>query len=776
MSTLGVLYSAQERLNHFFGGESGSIEEVLAGVEQLNTGLGIIADSLSDSVGREVNRQVRELAYDIENSVECFVRQQEVEASSASESKCSYLWGLLKYCSSYERSFLEDLDVFRRRVMALVDWISSTTSSGSRDNHLTPQLIDRQFVCETGLEEYLIDPQFVCETGLEESEKNLKRHLLEGEQGLSVIAICGMGGLGKTTLLRKVYNENEVRERFDCFAWSTVSPDYHVRHILESILTAVSRKTNCSKVASMDTMELVFMLNRFLKCRRYLICLDGVWSTDAWDSLRFFFPDGHNQSRIVITTRSMEVARCPSCCPIQMETLNEEQSWELFLIKSGLQDTPGMSNPQILETGKQIVRRFRSAQVHSVVRDLCIGIGKLEEFFEVIDFSHQNKLSTSTCRLAVYLHKLKDARDFTLNIPDAKRIRTIMFFDKVEPIPNPKWPEEVADLRNFRQIRVLDFNGVNFLVRGLPWGLEKLIYLRHLSFRGCYLHKFPSSFGSFSFLETLDLCVVDYCIMTIPDVLRKLTRLRHLYFPLQFRCDGKDKLKLGCLQNLEILENFHSGSCDAEDLLQLENLQILKGTVDGNNADLTNFINSIKKMKSICHSSLAVKRFDCYSIERFSIVAEILQCGVVNALDLEGHLGALPHYIVFGFNLTKMVLNESQLSENPMPILGRLPDLKSLVLCKNAFMGPNLVCYESDFPKLEHLKLASLKHLETWEVESGAMRSLTILTIEKCYKLEMLPSELRNIPTLQKLMIGSMSENFQLKVEETPSQQVVSYY
>lgn len=411
-------------------------------------------------------------------------------------------------------------------------------------------------------------------------------------------------------------------------------------------------------------------------------------------------------------------------------------------------------------------RRFTSCPMHDLVRDLCISRGEQEGFFRVIDSSHANKISSSTCRLAVHMNKFEDMKNTTLGIPRVNRIRSILFFDTVEAKPKSTWPSEVADLTNGQGIRVLYFEGVDFQVKKLPRGIENLRHLTHLSLQGCYLEELPSSFGNFPLLETLNLHVMDSCVMTIPNVLRKLSRLRHLYFPLAFRCVGNDKIQLDQLKNLEVLGNFHAGSCDAGDLLGLESLQYLEATVDGNNSDFKNLSLSIMKMKYIYRSSLVAKRFDCYSKERLSMVTELVKCSVLHALDLEGYLGAFSHDTVFGLNFSEMVFRGSEFKENPMRILGKLPNLKHLVLCNDAFLGPNLVCYESDFPQLTSLKLATLQCLEEWEVESGAMPVLTILTIEQCDKLEMLPSGLVEIPTLRKLMIGSMPKLFQHRVKE----------
>ncbi|KAI3469828.1 hypothetical protein Pfo_026491 [Paulownia fortunei] len=112
-----------------------------------------------------------------------------------------------------------------------------------------------------------------------------------------------------------------------------------------------------------------------------------------------------------------------------------------------------------------------------------------------------------------------------------------------------------------------------------------------------------------------------------------------------------------------------------------------------------------------------------------------------------------------------MVFNGSEYCEDPMPILGKLPKLRSLVLCNDAFIEKKMVCSEPDFPQLRSLKLVTLQSLEEWEVE-GDMQNLTILTIEHCDKLKELPSGLIKLPTLRKLMIRLTPTEFQDKVKE----------
>ncbi|KAK4433091.1 putative late blight resistance proteinR1B-16 [Sesamum alatum] len=79
--------------------------------------------------------------------------------------------------------------------------------------------------------------------------------------------------------------------------------------------------------------ELLENVYKGLKGKRYLIVMDDMWSTKAWDDVKMIFPDDDNGSRIIVTTRLLDVASyvdSSSTPPHEMHFLDEDQSWNLL--------------------------------------------------------------------------------------------------------------------------------------------------------------------------------------------------------------------------------------------------------------------------------------------------------------------------------------------------------------------------------------------------------------------------------------------------------------
>ncbi|EXB49718.1 Disease resistance protein RPM1 [Morus notabilis] len=167
-----------------------------------------------------------------------------------------------------------------------------------------------------------------------------------------VISIVGLGGSGKTTLAKQVYNY--VKRDFDCHAWIAVSEPYSAKELLRNLIRKVYAATEVSAPVTIDTMDeqsLTEQLINYLQNKKYFIVFDDVWNKEFWGDVNFAFPE--NGGRIVITARKNEVAsfckRSVSSVHVHlMEPLPPDNAMELFCKRAFLSE-PGRCCPANLE-------------------------------------------------------------------------------------------------------------------------------------------------------------------------------------------------------------------------------------------------------------------------------------------------------------------------------------------------------------------------------------------------------------------------------------------
>ncbi|PHT77812.1 hypothetical protein T459_15864, partial [Capsicum annuum] len=202
--------------------------------------------------------------------------------------------------------------------------------------------------------------------GFEEDTDWIISKLTSGPKDLDVISITGMPGSGKTTLAYKVYNYKSVARRFDIHAWCTVGQEYDKRKLLEKVYNQVTGAD--SKLS--ENIDVADELRRHLFGKRYLVVLDDLWDTDTWDKLIRPFPLVENGSRIILTSREMEVALYGkrNTDPLKLRLLKSEESWELLEKRAfGEKICPD----ELLDVGKETAKNCKGLPL---VADLIAGV------------------------------------------------------------------------------------------------------------------------------------------------------------------------------------------------------------------------------------------------------------------------------------------------------------------------------------------------------------------------------------------------------------------
>lgn len=168
--------------------------------------------------------------------------------------------------------------------------------------------------------------------GRNNDKEKLKRILLTAdapENRIPVIAIVGIGGIGKTTLTQLLYIDSEVVQEFDLRAWAYVSEEFDDLKVTRTMYESVTQK-NCN-VRDLNLLQI--KLQKKLKENRFLLILDNIWNEKFidWDLLSRPLKNGASGSRVVVTTRNQHVATLMGAFfSYPLSHLSDEDCWSLF--------------------------------------------------------------------------------------------------------------------------------------------------------------------------------------------------------------------------------------------------------------------------------------------------------------------------------------------------------------------------------------------------------------------------------------------------------------
>lgn len=328
-----------------------------------------VADAAEDSDPelRVWVKQVRDVAYDTEDIIDQFVLQLHYTNGCCPAGACAFLDKLIfavrNLKSHYEiaseiqsiKSRMTDISAGHRRYRykfsvpnqgsSLLAGDGSSRGGGGIDRRGDALLLEEGEL-----------------VGIDSPKKHLVGWLVEGgDTRLKVVAVVGMGGLGKTTLVKKVFDESLVRKHFQNHAWITVSQSFNVEELLRDTIHQLFDQMKMPLPLEMSTINgnrLKAIIKDFLKQRRYLLVFDDVWTVQAWEAIKYVLPNDDQGSRAILTTRLIDVA---SSCSVEndgyvynLNPLSEEESWTLFCQKA----FQGKSCPKHLtETCLKILRR-----------------------------------------------------------------------------------------------------------------------------------------------------------------------------------------------------------------------------------------------------------------------------------------------------------------------------------------------------------------------------------------------------------------------------------
>ncbi|CAO2827511.1 unnamed protein product [Amaranthus hypochondriacus] len=168
--------------------------------------------------------------------------------------------------------------------------------------------------------------------GREDDEKRLVNMLCSSyNHNLPVVALLGVGGLGKTTIAKKVMDNEEVKVRFGQRICIVVSQDFDILKILNKILEFIDESTGGNANSDIAVRK----LKEALYEKTYLLVLDDVWNTDQqlWNAMRSSLEciGRSKESVILVTTRDNAVTQTMQASSVlALPELSDENSLSLF--------------------------------------------------------------------------------------------------------------------------------------------------------------------------------------------------------------------------------------------------------------------------------------------------------------------------------------------------------------------------------------------------------------------------------------------------------------
>ncbi|KAF7104363.1 hypothetical protein CFC21_105263 [Triticum aestivum] len=271
---------------------------------------------------------VREMSYKIEDNIDKFMVLVEHESSCSEAAH-----GVAKLMDKC-KNLLPDIKT-RRRIAKEVKDIKKQIKDVS--DRFSRYKIDESSSSMPAKEK--VDPRLravykdVTElVGIDGPKDELVKWLNEKEgQSLKSVSIVGYGGLGKTTLANQI--RVNLGASFDCGAFVSISRKPDMKAILRSILSQITKKDDA--YSRLDDIQLIIdKIREFLQDTRYFIIIDDIWELGTWETLKCAFVKNTLGSRIIITTRIVDVAK--SCSPssedlvYEMKPLSEADSKKLF--------------------------------------------------------------------------------------------------------------------------------------------------------------------------------------------------------------------------------------------------------------------------------------------------------------------------------------------------------------------------------------------------------------------------------------------------------------
>ncbi|KAL0318629.1 UNVERIFIED_CONTAM: putative late blight resistance proteinR1B-12 [Sesamum angustifolium] len=716
----------------------------------------LFQDSRQKSSPEEMNSleiRIRDSASLIEDAIEFYVSQQVYKDRD-------------RFNAQWDSSTDQENREYHRELDEIMVEIDSIVEELLNDRCGLKDLLPRQHLPVLGSSRHARVGKNVM-VDFDEHVMELKHRLTGWEYKLQVIPITGMGGTGKTTLARNLYDDSLVKDHFDVRACVTISQAYLVEDVIRGLLADFG----IVKVKENSVQVLMQILWKNLKGRR------------VWPFMQLT-PLAH-----------------------RIRLLDEDKSWHLLCQEVFGQEGCPPEFQELEDIGKMIARNCNGLPLAtSVVGGLLANSAMTREFWgyvadnvNSIAIEHDENCSEILSLSYNHLpHHLKTcflyfgAFPEDYKIPVTKLIRIWIAEGFLRPSRSESL--EVAaerylnDLIN-RNLVIVCRRGSNrkqehmhdphkrsserFISFDITECMESVTLARSLLCTGPGLPTLPFyqkfqvfedvfvySLLNISLLSKLQILIIEdpgnwlsmmcrphlqpYCEVDTPSEVFQMTQLRYIQMTEIFLPNPIDKKHPIVLKDLETLSTVANFRCTEEVLRKFPNLKKL----------------------GVYYYAAGIKCWSAYNLKNLVRLSKLenLKC-IFNRTPNE----TLPN-LSFPESLKKLTLSGSMLSWKDMSINGSLPHLEVLKLKEYAFTGAVWEPVEGEFSRLKFLVIERID-LVQWIAENTHFPCLEHLIISDCMDLEAIPSGIGDIATLKVIAIDDCSPSAVASVEQILEEQ-----
>ncbi|CAH8357821.1 unnamed protein product [Eruca vesicaria subsp. sativa] len=225
--------------------------------------------------------------------------------------------------------------------------------------------------------------------GLEEMLEATWSRLMEKEVG--ILGLWGMGGIGKTTLLKQINKKLlEKKDEFGFVIFVVVSQNLQVEKIQKEI---GKRLGLCDEEwEKKDQNEKATCIKDVLTSKRFVMLLDDIWEKVKLQEIGIPLPSRENGSKVVFTTRSKYVCGRMGPHDLEVKKLDQENAWELFRQK--VRANTLERDPKILHLARRLCEKCQGLPLAlNVIGETMACKTSVGEWEDAIDILNTNATS-----------------------------------------------------------------------------------------------------------------------------------------------------------------------------------------------------------------------------------------------------------------------------------------------------------------------------------------------------------------------------------------------